>query len=306
MTIEISTIATSAVLLDMSISAWSGRKRDKATTAEVTLSKGAGSSKAASVIKNLMSDDAELDALRAFAQATRLWLQSVTLTWNDSGTRLLSSANMVNVLAELDKRIESYDALSAAFIVNLPLKVSAAAFKLGALFDRAEYPAAETLTRKFSMSYKIYPVPTSGDFRVDVQNDTAEFLKTHFEKLSQQHVAAAMREPWERMYQTLKHLSERVTASIDYAATGGDKVRQPKLFQSLLDNALEMVDGMEGINITGDPQLTECAARMRRVLSGVDIKSLRESDELRKSVQSQVKDMLGAFDFGNVEGDSDE
>lgn len=299
---EIATIATSAVLIDLTVSTWTGRKRDKKTTADVIHNNHATSSKAASVIKNLMTDDKDLDAIRAYAQDTRLWLASATLAWGDKGTRLLPSKRIFDVASELDGRIAQYDALVSKFLADYNLKISAAAFKLGALFDRAEFPHAQDIARRFAMHYSITPVPTSGDFRVDVQNEVGTFLQKQFQAAADARVAEAMREPWERAYEALSHAKERMEASLAYeeaAATAdpAEKRRAPKIFQSVFDNAVELAQTLDGLNITNDPQLADCAARMRRLFSNVDVKSLRESPSQQAAVKKQVDDILDTFNF---------
>jgi hypothetical protein len=295
---EVATIATSAVLIDLRISTWTGRKRDKNTTAEVTSAKKAGSDKAASVIKNLMSDDTDLDKIRAYAQDTRLYLHRNTLAWGDK-SRLLPTGSIFEVTGELEKRAAEFDKLVATFVATYSLKVSAAAFKLGQLFKREEYPTAEAVAAKFRMSYNVAPVPTSGDFRVDVQNDVGEFLRTQYERAAREQITEMMREPWERAYETLAHAKERLKTVVEFEPEeGGDARRAPKLFESMLDNAVDMANLLDKLNITSDPKLADCAARIRRLFSAVDIKSLRESKELQKSTKQQVDDILDMFDFG--------
>jgi hypothetical protein len=299
---EVATIATSAVLIELNISSWTGRKRDRKTTGEVIIAQNAGSSKAASVIKNLMSDDTDLDAIKAYAQDTRLYVSKNTLPWGDSGTRLLPSAMIFEVTSELEARATEYDKRVAKFVADYSVKVSAAAFKLGSLFKREEYPSADAVARKFRMGFLLSPVPMSGDFRVDVQNDTSNFLKEQFEKSANLRVVESMREPWERAYETLKHAKERMDAVLSYAPDEGnpDGRRTPKLFQSTIDNAMDMALTLDKLNITKDPQLSDCAARIRRLFSNVDIKSLRESKDQQESVKKQVEEIIGMFDFGNL------
>jgi len=298
--VEVATIATSAVLIDLHVSTWTGRKRDKITSAEVNISKQTTSDKAASVIKNLMTDDKDLDSVRAYAQDARLWLQKHTIAWSDGGTRLLPSALIFEVTSELDGRITEYEARVAKFIDAYPIKVSAAAFKLGQLFNRNEFPSADSLARKFGMHYIITPVPTAGDFRVDVQNEVGEYLKAQYSKAADARVAVMMREPWERAYDTLVHAKDRMDTMLAYEPGDADSKRnRPKLFQSMFDNGLEMAKLLDGLNITKDPQLADCAARMRRLFSGHDVKSVRESPELQTAIKKQVEDMLEVFDFGD-------
>jgi hypothetical protein len=296
--VEVKTLATSAVLIDMSISLWTGRKRDKKSTQEVLNSNHATSQKAASVIKNLMSDDDDLDNIRAYAQDTRLYLMKYTLAWNDAGTRLLPAKLVVEVTSELEARAQEFNVRVQKFLNAFNVKVSAAAFKLGSLFNRAEYPTAGEIERKFGMRYTLSPVPTSGDFRVDVQKDVGQFLKDHYEKAANDRMADMMREPWERLYNTLAHAKQRMETMLAYSPAEGESSRSaPKLFQSMIDNALEQAQLMDKLNVTNDPQLSDCAARIRRLFSNTDIKSLRESKEQQASVKKQVEDILGNFDF---------
>ena len=298
---EIATIATSAVLIDLSISTWTGRKRDRETTAEVIRDKQAGSSKSASVIKNLMSDDKDLDSIRAYQQDTRLYLVKHTLRWSDGGTRLLPTNLIFEVTSEMDGRIAEFNTRVDRFVSNYALKVSAAAFKLGQLFNRAEYPDVGDVRRKFAMQYVINPVPTSGDFRVDVQKDIGEYLKKQFAQDAEKRLTEMMREPWERIYEQLTHVKERMDASLTYEpGPVADGRRTPKLFQSLIDNALDVVNLLDKMNITNDPQLADCAAKMRRLFSNLDIKSMRESKEVQASVKTRVEEILSNFDFSGL------
>lgn len=299
---SISTIATSAVLFDVHVSTWTGRKRDKKTSAEVNADKQTRSSKAASVIKNLMTDDKDLDAIRAYAQDTRLWVQHRTYAWGDGGTRLLPTGLMFDVTSEMDARIAEFERLCHVFLAGYSTKVSAAAFKLGQLFDRAEFPDEDSLRLKFSMRYVIMPVPTAGDFRVDVQNDVGEMLKKKYSVEADKRVAEMLREPWERAYEGLQHIKSRMDAALEYEPeAGADGRRKPKLFQSMVDNNLELANLLDKLNITKDPQLADCAARMRRLLTPLDMKSVRESPDMQKSIKTQVEDILGTFDFGPLE-----
>jgi hypothetical protein len=301
--VEVATIATSAVLIDLRISIWAGRKRDKSTTAEVMLAKQAGSDKAASVIKNLMSDDPDLDKIRAYAQDTRLYIHRNTLAWGEK-SRLLPTKSILEVTGELETREAEFNRLVGVFVSSYSTKVSAAAFKLGQLFKREEYPTTDEVRSKFRMSYTVAPVPTSGDFRVDVQNEVGSFLRTQYEKAALEMVTETLREPWERAYETLAHAKDRLAAVLEYVPEEGHTGKNaPKIFQSVLDNALDMAALLDKLNIANDPKLADCAARMRRLFSNVDIKSLRESKDLQSSTKKQVEDILSAFDFGDFGND---
>jgi hypothetical protein len=301
--VQVSTIATSACLIDLKISIWAGRKRDKTTTQEVVSMKNAGSSKATSVIKNLLSDDDDLNKIKAYAQDMRLYVQKHTLAWNDAGTRLLPTGLIFEVTAELEARINQFDALVQTFLATYPLKISAAAFKLGTLFKREEFPGVSEVSRKFSARFIVSPVPTAGDFRVDVQNDTAEYLKQHFEKAANARVTEMLREPWERVYDQMQHVRERMETALahDPDDPKADGRRAPKLYQSLVDNALDLAHVLDKLNVTNDPQLSDCALRIRNIFTGVSMDKVRNNKEKQAEIKGQVDDILGAYNFSGFE-----
>lgn len=298
---QIATIATSALLVELNIRMWTGRKRDKTTTAEVTQRAQASSSKAASVIKNLLSDDTDLDKIRSYAQDTRLYVQKHTFAWNDAGARLLPTGLVIDVTSELEARETAFNRLVQVFLQSYNTKISAAAFKLGSLFNRNEYPSIAEIERKFSMGFKVFPVPTAGDFRVDIQAQTAEFLREKFQKDAEARVAEMMREPWERIYAQLTHVRERMETALAYNPDAEDAGRAPRLFQSMIDNALDLSRLLEKMNVTNDPQLTDCVLRIRRLFSDVNINVVREDKDKQGELKKSVEDILGAFDFGGFD-----
>lgn len=300
------TIASSAVLITLNVSVWTGRKLDKSTTKEVTDSKRAGSAKAASVTKHLLAEDAELDKLRAYAGDTRNYLARQTLPWGDIGMRLLPVKSMFEVEQELINRKAEFDTLVDAFLANYSVKVSAAAFQLGELFKRDEYPSEQQLRAKFRMRWAMDPVPTAGDFRVDVQNNGMEHLQSQFEREVSSRLAALTREPWERVHTCLTHVQERLAEACAHADAAGlnEKKRAPKLFGSMIDNALDLCNLLDKLNVTNDAALADVATRMRQTFSGVSIESVRESDERKRALKSKVESILKSFDFSDLNGEA--
>ena len=136
MTNHIAGIARSAMLVDLNISTYSGRKQDRATQKEVTLSKGSGSSKAASVYKNLFAECKELDEIIKFQARARGEHYRLTLPWDDRGARLLPTAQLLNYKALMNRCQSEFQLLVDAFLDKYDTLVAAAAFQLGTLFDR--------------------------------------------------------------------------------------------------------------------------------------------------------------------------
>src|SRR5512137_2647932 len=104
-------VARCAMLANLSIATYSGRKLDRKTQAEVVLAKGSGSSRAASVHKNLFSDCPELDAITKFQSRARVRHYQLTLPWQDNGSRLLPTAAFMDYKAEMNRYEDEFGRL---------------------------------------------------------------------------------------------------------------------------------------------------------------------------------------------------
>ena len=104
-------------------------------------------------------------------------------------------------------------------------------------------------------------------------------------------MAEMMREPWERIYDQLTHVRERMTAALEFDPETADGRKAPRIFQSMIDNALDLARLMEKMNVTNDPQLTDCSDRIRRLFADVNINSVRESRDTQEALKKKVEDL---------------
>jgi len=293
---QVAGIARAAMLVDLQISIYSGRKQDKRTQAEVTLSKGANSKKAASVYKSLFADCVELDAITKFQARARAEHYRLTLPWNDYGARLLPTKALLDYQKAMGKYQAEFDRLVGAFLDKYDTLVAAAAFQLGTLFERDEYPLRDAVEKKFRMETSFTPLPTSGDFRLDIENEVQQELVDKYEKSITEQIAAANQDSWTRLYDALKRLSDRLVVTED----GKKKV----FHDTMVTGALELCELLDQLNVTGDSALTKASRQLEDVLSGVTPKELREEDGTRITTKQKVDEILAAFDWGVDDGDT--
>lgn len=281
-------IQTSAMLVELNISTWTARKLDKRVSEEVDASKGT-QARAGNYNKNLLAGTEMLDGIVKYAANARAWHNRQTLPWSDNGMRLLPMANFIDYKAQLNTLETNYNTLVDRFINAYPDLVSAAAFKLGSLFDRNEYPEAEQIRHKFGFNYFFSPVPLSGDFRIDTHEKALQELHMQFENEFDRRLKAAMQEAWERLYECLNHMRERLT----------DDGEKPKIFRdSLVNNAKELIVLLPKLNITNDEKLEQARVELEQALAGIDdAKELRDNRTIRQDVRARVDEILNKFDF---------
>lgn len=284
-------VARAAMLVDLHISVYSGRKQDKATQGEVTTAKGSGSKKAASVYKNLFAECKELDALTKFQARARAEHYRVTLPWNDQGARLLPTASLLDYQQIMNRYKAEFDMLVDAFLDKYDTLVAAAAFQLGTLFDRKEYLSRAQVALRFRMESSFTPLPTAGDFRLDVETSVQRGLVEQYERRLEEKLGQANRDAWDRLHDALLRLSDRLTVDED----GKKKV----FHDTTVTGAVELCDLLTVMNITNDPQLESARRKLEEVLSGITPKELRDEHSTRVQTKQKVDAILDAFDWGD-------
>jgi hypothetical protein len=285
---ETISIASSSMLVELSISCWTARKLDKKVSQEVDEVNEARA-RSGNYNKNLLAGTQKLDDIIKFAAVVRSWHVFNTLPWSDKGTRLLPMQNFLTYKQKLNEWEESFNVLVQEFLVDYPLLVDAAAFHLGKLFNRDEYPDVNKIADKFRFYYTFSPVPTANDFRIDINEQAKQELIRQFTADSQERLKDAMGEAWERLHKCLTHMSGRLAKD----ATG-DNVG---FKDSMISNALELVEMLSVLNITKDTQMEQARKELASVLVGVDAKDLRKNDDIRTEVKTRVDEILSKFSF---------
>jgi len=278
--IVVPSISSSAVLIDMSISVWTGRKMDKRASEDVTTQNNAAKG-VANVNKKLLGDCAELDALQKFAANARNTHYAMTTPWSDLGLRLCPTQMYINRYEKTMSELQTeFFRLAEAFYTAYEWEVQNAQLKLGKMWNGDEYPTVEKLREKFRFRYTAMPVPEAGDWRLDVGAEAAASMRTQYESFYGEKFKEAMGDVWQRTYEALSKMSER----LDY----GDDANKKIFRDSLVSNVKDMVQMLSDFNITNDPVMAKASQDLERALEGVTPEALREDAYLRAQTKQHV------------------
>lgn len=298
----ISGVACGALIVDLTISTYSGRKKDKKTQAEVVVAKSSGSAKAASVYKSLFAECKELEAITKYGAVVRASHYRLTRPWSDMGSRILPTARLVEYCDVMNAHEAKFNELVTAFLDKYDTLVSAAAFQLGALFDRTEYPSRAVLASKFGIYRYEAPLPTGGDWRLDLDADRQRELVQKYQKRFEEQLTKAQMENWQKLYDALKLISSKLIDRVD-EETG--KVKPQKLYETMIEAPLDLCDLLKDLNFSKDPALERARQQLENALTGVTIEDLRESEGTRVLTKQKVDAVLSAFDWGDLDEEND-
>jgi hypothetical protein len=290
-------IASSAMLVELNISTWTARKLDKKVSAEVDTANGTKTN-AGNYNKNLLAGTGFLDTILKYAANARAWHISQTLPWSDNGLRLLPVSNFITYKEQLNTLETNYNALVEKFIVAYPNLVSAAAFQLGTLFNREEYPEADTIGKKFKFGVNFLPVPTVNDFRVDIGEEAKQEILLSCQTAYEDRLNSAMQDAWGRLHEQLLRMSDRLSdLDTPRELKNGGKVFTKVFRDSLVENAVELVDLLKHFNLTNDPSMEQARKDLNDAIMYHDADDLRDHPEARVAVKEKVDAILSKFNF---------
>lgn len=282
------TLSSSAMLVELNISVWTARKQAKSIASQVDVDNGT-KTKVISAYKGLLAGDESLSSIQKLAGLIRTYHMSVTSPWNDAGQRLLSTGMFITYRQEMSRLENEYWYLVNQFLPEYGVKISAAAFQLGALFNRDEYPDVDQVQHKFGMSVRYTPVPESGDFRVDVTNEAMNGLKDQYDKLYKSNLDKVTQDAWDRLHKVLTQLS--------FGLRTDENGKQGKIYSSVVENAQELCNMLTYFNVSGDTRLEAMRIKLEDTMMGLDVKDIKDSDYIRGTVKHTVDAMLDKFNF---------
>jgi hypothetical protein len=283
--VSVPSISSSAMLVELNISVWTGRKFDKVVSQEIDTAKQT-TTRAGNYHKNLIADEPIFTNIGKFQGNARTYHYHATMPWSDSGMRLLTTPMYFDYHKTVSQMEMDFDNLVIMALNDYPNMILRAKHRLGDLFNEHDYPDVDDLRNKYRFSVKFSPVPDVGDWRVDIGNDAQQVLKESYANAYSANLEQAYQDVWTRTHEALLNMSSKLS--------GNNK----QIFRdSLVSNVKDMVDLLDKFNVTDDPKMKEAKAKIQSALVGITPDALREDDDLRLDTKSKVDELLKEFSW---------
>lgn len=276
-----SSLSHKALLVNISISQWSGRKVDKNATDSV-MSKFEATKEAGKYHKKLLPKAHELEAISSVSSRVRKFFTSQTLPWFNDGTRILSGENYMDFTKEIKQFKNEFNDCVVSFERAYPQLQKQAQVKLGKLYNKEEYLHKDEIKDRFSINIDFMPLPDVKDFRTDISEDEIK----EFERRVQEIQAKGLQECWTRLHDVVKIAVERLS---------NDK---GTFRDSLIENITEVVDLLPKLNINGDKDLEASRKEIKAIVSKLEGPSLRKDAKARSEAKeklAKVVSKMGAY-----------
>lgn len=282
MNANIPDLTEKAMLVSLTISAWTARKYDRKATDRVISDFGAAES--AGRFNKLLVNLGSVQAYQKVAGAARTFHYGNTLPWIHDGADIISVDHFFTYSEKLRDFEQQFNAAAADFIAQYPALVAQAGRDLGELFNTADYPTPAEIAAKFKFAVKVSPLPSARDFRVQLGADEVEKIKAQLDADIKDGLQGALSEIWQRMHSAVKHLVEKL----------GDT---KGIFRdSLIGNLTELCAVLPKLNIGNDATINGMIADIKSTLCDYVPNELRDDPKLRKQAAAAAADILKKMD----------
>jgi hypothetical protein len=271
-------LATKCMIVNLQVGFWAGYRLDKEASRKVTKDANAQSD-AARVNKHLVPKESLKDVVAA-SGAVRTHFYDKTLPWKDNGDRLLTRAMYMDFIQEHGELLGAFEQSVEQFLSTAyPRARDQAEFRMGDLFNPDDYPSVSDLRRRFYINLDIDPVSEAGDFRVSLDAEHADEVRTQMERSMQERIGRAMSDIYTRLSDVVGHFAKKM---------GSDDIFR----DTTVTNIAELVDLIPGLNVLDDPNLTALGEEIRFKLTGVDPKDLRKDKEVRSQAAKDAQEIF--------------
>jgi hypothetical protein len=162
---------------------------------------------------------------------------------------------------------------------------STARERLGLLYNPGDYP--ESLRGLFDVTWD-FPAVEPPAY---LQRVSSELYEQECRRVSAQFdeaVRLAEQAFLQELAQLISHLTERLSGTED---------GKPKIFRdSVVENLSEFFERFRRLNIRSNDQLDEIVAQAQRVVRGIEPQQLRDNENLRQRVTSQLAGVQSVLD----------
>lgn len=279
------TLAERAMLVSLRMSCWLPGRIDSALTRELADKYDVSTARVAGRKYVIDPKTPSYAAVRRALGDLRTRYYWHTLPWAHYGARILPAVSFGKYSDDMRELSTRFTDAVDVFCAEWPRLSTLAIAETHGLVKASDLP--DNIRDRFGCDLQVMPIPTVGDFRVQMSDADAQALQAQMQRgvdaQVQDALTLARREPYERMF---KHVSRMVERLSDKDATFHD---------TLVTGLRDLVQQTPALNLTDDPQLEALRAACERMIAGVDPSHLRDVPAVRAKVAADAKALQEAI-----------
>lgn len=282
-------ITNSAVLVSLSISAWTARKLDKRKTEEVNILNRADKN-ASKLYKDLMVGTHLVEQASKYAAQCRLANTQWTVPWDNDGERCLPTSLVLDYKQEFNARKAKFLSFRDTIVRELPAMKQTAMNYLGDFYNPDDYPSIDEVWAKYDWKLKFKPVPSAGHMYLDLPAQELEEMRRSVDASSTEAARNTAKHNWDTLYKMLSGMSAKLAQAND-----GDK--KTRFHDVFVDDAVDLCRMLTHFNVTNDPELERARKMLEDTMHGANIEVIKDSETVRTDMKQKLDTILNRFDW---------
>ena len=279
--INMADVLAKAMLVRIKKTAWGAKKNDSKVSDAVA--KAHGSKKHLGRYVKTLIESKELSEIKAiFAEADNVH-KRFTSPW-DGGTRLLPTKlfwkyneALEPILREAEPAIKKF---LRVYKVQWEAGMKESSEALKTLFNIDDYPTPKELKKRFGIKLKYRGLEDANDFRVKLGAEATKEIRDRIAADVREDLKESMKDAYVRLFDLVTRIHER----LDEPTT---------IFRdSLFENGEELLDTLNALNVTSDPELTKMIEEVGKKVLITDFADIRTDLVKRSHVAKEAKKIL--------------
>ena len=224
-------------------------------------------------------------AVTAVRSRARGYWASISLPYPETGIRLVRQDTLEVFQDQLSEFKEELIDAATQLDAQYSILKTAAAERLGSLYDEADYPASMMGLFDISWDYPCCEPPLYlQQLNPALYEQECQRVRTQFDEAVQMAEQAFV----EELSQLVSHLTERLA---------GQEDGRPKVFRdTAVGNLREFFERFRSLNVRSSEQLDSLVSQCDQIVQGVRPQELRDNGGLRQQVASQLSSVQSVLD----------
>jgi hypothetical protein len=285
-------IKNHALLVSLSVSKPQMTKKDEKATVSAEV---ANNAYGAGQYRKDLYPKALVQPIMSVESSARAYIESTTYMWT-RGEYLLPTAKFMEFTERIGKFQVEFDQCVTAFLNNWSNVMQQAQQRQGDLFDATAYPDLSDLKSDFRFRVNYRPVTDATDFRVAMQDDEMDALRTEVEQATKESMDNMLRAPLQRLKDVVQKLhdvtgkTERETVN---KKTGATEIKPPIFRDSVCENIAEEIELLRAFADILPDDINVLARAVNDMTPHPQ--QLRDNPDKRKEVNVQTAALLDSI-----------
>ena len=245
----------------------------------------------AGYFKKFKVQRSDVARITAAASRARTLHRHYTTPFGDDNWRLLPATLVIEYTKEMRQCRHEFESAVSDLENQWATIVTRNQTTLGALFDPNDYPAQADIAKFYELKTEFRPIPQSDHLLIQIENESLDKLRKDIERQNQEGNEAMRRELWQRLYEPVKKMADRLADT------------KSKFHDSLVGNVQTILDILPALNVNQDPQLAAMANEISRRLCAFTPGQLRDDLQARVTTATEAAEIaakMDAFMGGNA------